>query len=221
MELMTEPVVYAALNGEELKDLVLLRVRQRLAEDNAMFKRSLVYHRVAFEVPLRFTCFGQPSTDVLIGQGEMEARTLQQENRHLSDKLERIKKEWDMQVARLAGEYAAKEQPLRQELDFARARLQELEAELRGKFETVRPSPPLVRPDGGTTFEIVIEQPPIEEPDRIRAELEAADETVGKSPAEVASTDTDGHPVRPPEAANRGAVVGGGQRPANVVGKPR
>lgn len=215
----TETPVYSAINGDEFKRKVLDDVRVYL-ENDTRFKKAIAYHRLRYTVKLLFSAYGQPEEEVTV-RGEAQARTLAEENLHLRDQLEAAEKEQRAAMARQTSEYEHRIAALHGELLGSQAYNQQLQDELRGKAVNVRSQAPRESEDGATEFSITIDQPTIEEPGRMRAELETSEEKVGRSTAESRSVDTQGRPVEPPQPANRGAVVGGGQRPTNVVGKPR
>lgn len=215
----TSAPVYSAINGDEFKRKVLDDVRVYLDNDTR-FKKAIAYHRLKYTVKLLFSAYGQPEEEITV-RGEAEARTLAEENRKLRDDAEAAEKEWRSRLERKASEYEQRIAALQAELLGSQAYNQELQDELRGRAVNVRSQPPRESEDGATEFSITIDQPVMEEPGRVRAELAASEERVGRAPGEAHSVNTEGKPVPPPEPANRGAVVGGGQRPTNVVGRPR
>jgi predicted RNase H-like nuclease (RuvC/YqgF family) len=217
--------IYSALNGEEIKRMVLKDISVYLDNDTR-FKRSVAYHLPEYTIRVDLSSQGQPTEEVIL-RGTPPIRTLEAEKLHLEDVIEALKQKHQEALdyekgkhARLVEKLDAQIEKLQQQVSEARAVAEKLDEKLKSRRSAE--SKQSVGEDGSTQFSITIQQPPIEEPDRARDALEKSEnQQVGRSPEEVANLDSQGQPAPPPAPANRGAVVGGGQRPANVVGKPK
>ncbi len=219
---------YQPLNGEEFRDQILAKcvpefraqVERQLNQDTR-FKKAIVYHRLGWKVTIRYEALAV-AHDELVLHGETVTRLEVEENRKLRAKVKTFENEWKAQTDKIRAESALLiEQAQRERADVERE-LSKTQAELlRLKAAQQGVEPKLLRDTLPQVAEFSVEQPIIEEPERVRQELEALEEKVGRAPEELVSVGTDGQPAPHPRAANRGAVVGGGQRPSAVVGKPR
>lgn len=216
--------LYKPLDGEETKKRFFQEIDRALSDDTR-FKKSVVYHEPWCEWQIFLHVKGMPPDEIWI-ESHPQLKTWMEENRILTEKLDRFKREWDAAMAKIEHNYSLKEQALKQERDEALAERDQLRSELRLKAENVRG---VATVSGWETIVVKGATEKVEEPERVRQELEqaageaeaASEETIGKQPSEAYVMRSDGRFSPAPVAANSGAVVGGGQRPSSVVGRPK
>jgi len=80
--------VYSALNGEEIKRMVLEEMRVYLDNDTR-FKRSVAYHLPQYTIRVDLSSQGQTPEEVIL-RGTPPIRTLEAEKQHLADVIEAL-----------------------------------------------------------------------------------------------------------------------------------
>jgi hypothetical protein len=219
--------VYNALTGEEMMLKVLSEIKKHLQEDGN-FRRASTYHKLEWTWKISFKAFGRPTQEATV-QGDVTAQTDEAKISLLQSSLQQVQQAHKLELQSIREKHSA-------ELNEARQQFEKQLADLRAVTDitvvskvqdALEESASREYPEdssGAVEFEVSAEQAPIEEPDRIREDLEIGagleNVTVGNEPSEARVTDSTGA-VAPAPRAGRGAIVGRGQRPANVVGRPR
>lgn len=229
MAVETNPQPFKPLDGEEVKQDVLRHIERQLSEDTR-FKKSVVYHEPRPIADVTIKSRTMPDEHVLV-EVYPQLKTWKDDNRILTEKLDRFAREWKGEIEKVKAAQEAKMKQLEEENEQLKIENLQLKTELRSKADSVRHN--MLEP-GWQSFTVHVEGETVLEPERTRQELAsyqpapsetpdlaATGETVGKQPEEIVVAGSDGRFAPAPKPANEGAVVGGGQRPSNVVGRPK
>lgn len=220
---MTEQV-YSALSGDEVRQAVLQEIEKYL-KDDYRFKKAIAYHRLSWKWNLNFKAFQQPEQDLTV-QGEVTAKKLEDKVAQLEQQLASKDSEWKRALEAAVQERHQETATLQLEIRSWQDKYNELAALLENQASPApaalaQEADPVPSEDGSVEFSVSAVKPEIEQPDKVRESIADGLEgvVVGKTPQEAHIPDTDGKPA--PASTARGAVVGGGKRPTNVVGRPR
>jgi hypothetical protein len=218
------PNMYNGLDGTEFLEFIVHRVRQNL-QDDARFRRAAVYNNPRFTMKLDLSYEPSAKGEVLIqGAASPNDKMLAMAERMNLMEQDRVRQ--DQHVKRIEQEVGK----LLQELAETKAALSAAVARANEPHypvsteAAVGPEPPLPEaPMEDVTASITFDSGVVEEPDRIREEMQLPSINPAPDPNQVIESDRDLIAIarNRPAAQKAGAVISGGSMPGGVKGRPK